>query len=442
MKELALSRPYEAGLWSAPDESGSHVLSYSACAKRLNGALNRSVQNLCNELFSLVSHAAACSVYELGGYLGKGSFGVVRQVVRRADSQPLALKLISKAGSRADEVDEELRILRLVSPHPNIVGLADSFETLECWGMVFELGSGGPLFERIASRGGYSESDAALVLRQLGSALVHMHGKKIVHRDIKPENLLLRRPGDDSSVCVCDFGVSIDCESRECTGTLLYMAPEVLREEWYGAAIDVWASGIVLFNLLSAAQPFDPDPAVLRIDGPETERRILASEWSFEGRAWHGVSDHAKSLLRRMLHPDAAERVSASGMLSDEWTIEGGAPSAPLLGASDRLRAFNDERSLWRGAMRALTLLAYAPPSQSTTPGVTSVDWYGYTPELKAAFAALDLDGNGRIDESELRELLRSLGAADGEIEEVTTRTMGALDANGDGQIDFDEVRS
>lgn len=103
---------------------------------------------------------------------------------------------------------KEVASLRLLSPHPSIVALQDTFEDEQNVHLVMELCRGGDLFDRIVEGGAYQEASAARLCKALAEALLHCHTHGIVHRDIKPENILLTGKGRDHEIKLVDFGVA------------------------------------------------------------------------------------------------------------------------------------------------------------------------------------------------------------------------------------------
>ena len=129
--------------------------------------------------------------YQFGRLLGEGAFAVVRLATEASTGMEYAVKLVSKAHSDADMLAQELTVMRAAGRHRHIVSLVDDFELRDSWALVLELVEGGEVFDRICEVGQYSERDAATVVREVASALHHLHERGIVHRDLKPENLLL-----------------------------------------------------------------------------------------------------------------------------------------------------------------------------------------------------------------------------------------------------------
>lgn len=280
--------------------------------------------------------------------LGEGGFATVRLATLRTTGVAYAMKLVDKSLTSEADALHELHILEELGRHRHIVSLVDRFELDKEWAFVLELAGGGEVFERICEKGAYSEADAAVVVRHVALALAYMHSIGVVHRDLKPENLLYTS-GDD--VKVADFGLAAMCGGghpplHECCGTLTYMAPEILSNSpsqgvearAYGAPVDNFALGAILFTLLSGYFVFNPSGG---LSDEEIEVRVLAAEWSFGDypERWASVSDGAKALVRALLQADPATRLSADALLQDEWVKGGSAPTAPLPGSDTQLQA-------------------------------------------------------------------------------------------------------
>ena len=311
--------------------------------------------------------------FAVGHVLGTGAFSTVRLGIQRSSSRRFALKLVDKERSAADAVALEVKMLRRVGMHRNVVGLIDYFELARTWVLVLELVSGGEVFDRICSQGPYSELEAAQILWQVTEALEHIHSVGVAHRDVKPENLLLVDGTDGASVKLCDFGLSceLDASGEQSTaklhGTVAYMAPEYLREEAHGAAVDMWALGVVLYILLSGRHPFDLEGEA---DDPELSTRIKAGRWAF-GHATQCVSDPAKEIVRLLLAPSPSDRPTAAQLLGTPWLC-GAAPTVVLPNSDSNLRAFNQARRFFgRVRHRAVTsfvqmFLPLPPPRPPT----------------------------------------------------------------------------
>lgn len=135
------------------------------------------------------------------------------------------------------KVRNEIAVLKKVSSgHKNIVTLHDYFETAHNLYLVFDLCTGGELFDRICAKGNYYEADAAELVRTIMLAVQHIHAAGIVHRDLKPENLLFRTKAEEADIMIADFGLSrvLDDDKftllTEVCGTPGYMAPEIFKK--------------------------------------------------------------------------------------------------------------------------------------------------------------------------------------------------------------------
>lgn len=140
------------------------------------------------------------------------------------------------------------------------------FENEEKLCLVSEFMEGGELFDRIIAEKFLTEEKARIIMKQLLEGVEYLHARNIVHRDIKPENVLCARREWPYDIKVTDFGLSnmIEDESNgdpsqallSHVGTSYYLAPEVIGKKGYGAAVDMWACGVVLYVSLCGPSPF------------------------------------------------------------------------------------------------------------------------------------------------------------------------------------------
>lgn len=258
-------------------------------------------------------------VYALGGELGRGTFGSVRVGVSHANGRRYAIKQIQKVTLTADilqKLELEIEILKRVN-HQNIVNLEAVFQTLDSVFLVAEIVEGGNLFSRMKKMKTYSEKDAAVLVRNMCSALAYLHKLGIAHRDVKPENILLVSEHSNSDVKLADFGLSRYFSGSASlftrVGTPLYVAPEILGNKGYGSLVDLWALGVLTYCLLSGKPPFPcHDIAVLY-------QFILAGKYSFSDPVWQGVSTQAKEFIRALLQVEPSLRLTAERALKHPW---------------------------------------------------------------------------------------------------------------------------
>jgi eukaryotic-like serine/threonine-protein kinase len=199
--------------------------------------------------------------YELQQEVGRGGMGEVWLALDRELDRPVALKFHDRQASEA-RFEREAHTAAALS-HPNIVriydyGLADGRPYL-----VLEHLAGGTLADRLASADALADSEAEQVARDIAAALAHAHAQGVVHRDLKPSNILF---GADGRAKLVDFGIARSSEQGTLTeagsllGTAAYMSPEqAAGEAPIGAAADVYAFGVILFQMLTGRLPFEGD---------------------------------------------------------------------------------------------------------------------------------------------------------------------------------------
>uniref|UniRef100_A0A3Q2XE50 calcium/calmodulin-dependent protein kinase n=1 Tax=Hippocampus comes TaxID=109280 RepID=A0A3Q2XE50_HIPCM len=251
--------------------------------------------------------------YQLFEELGKGAFSVVRRCVKISSGQEYAAKIINtkKLSARDHQkLEREARICRLLK-HPNIVRLHDSISEEGFHYLVFDLVTGGELFEDIVAREYYSEADASHCIQQILESVHHCHVNGIVHRDLKPENLLLASKLKGAAVKLADFGLAIEVQGDQqawfgFAGTPGYLSPEVLRKDPYGKPVDMWACGVILYILLVGYPPFWDE------DQHRLYQQIKAGAYDFPSPEWDTVTPEAKDLINKMLTINPSKRITLS----------------------------------------------------------------------------------------------------------------------------------
>ena len=180
---------------------------------------------------------------------------------------------------------------------------------------------GGELLTKIQASSFYSESQARTVVSLLLSTLDHLHGRGVVHRDLKPDNILLASKDDLTHIKLADFGFAKAVEDlvgeRTICGSPHYIAPEILRKVPYGAPVDIWSCGVILFILLGGYPPFDDE------DEEKLFLKIKQGNFQFgmpqTPNVWREISPHAKDLISRMLQVDPKKRPTARACLTHPW---------------------------------------------------------------------------------------------------------------------------
>ncbi|KAH7726828.1 ribosomal protein S6 kinase 2 alpha-like protein [Aphelenchoides avenae] len=260
--------------------------------------------------------------YEMKEDIGVGSYAVCKRCIHKPTKTEYAVKVINK---HKRDASEEVDILLRHSHHPNIVRLCAVYEDENSVYLFQELCRGGELLERIIAQKQFSEREAAAVMDKLANVLAYLHSNQVVHRDLKPSNVMyLNTSADAEYIRVIDFGFAKQLRAEN--GLLMtpcytaaFAAPEVLKRQGYDMSCDVWSLGVLLYTMLSGETPFATGTA----DKPnDILSRIGEGRFSLTGGNWDRVSDLAKDLVKRMLHVDPSQRLSAKQILVHPWIVQ------------------------------------------------------------------------------------------------------------------------
>uniref|UniRef100_A0A2K6F1I6 non-specific serine/threonine protein kinase n=1 Tax=Propithecus coquereli TaxID=379532 RepID=A0A2K6F1I6_PROCO len=258
-------------------------------------------------------------VYELKEDIGVGSYSVCKRCIHVTTNMEFAVKIIDK--SKRDP-SEEIEILMRYGQHPNIITLKDVFDDGRYIYLVTDLMKGGELLDRILKQKCFSEREASDVLYVVTKTVDYLHCQGVVHRDLKPSNILyMDELANADSIRICDFGFAKQLRGEN--GLLLtpcytanFVAPEVLMQQGYDAACDIWSLGVLFYTMLAGYTPFANGPN----DTPEEILlRIGNGKFSLSGGNWDNISDGAKDLLSHMLHMDPHQRYTTEQVLKHPW---------------------------------------------------------------------------------------------------------------------------
>jgi serine/threonine protein kinase len=312
--------------------------------------------------------------YRVLSRLGQGGMGTVYLGEHLTVGRSVGIKVLTRAWSANPGVAQRFRAeARAASAagHPNIVEVFDAGELDDGrLYLVMEFLTGKSLYEDIRDDGTMEVARACRMLRQIGRAIRAAHGVGVIHRDLKPENVMVVDRGEGESIKVLDFGVSAQTDvsgermtsAGQALGTPEYMAPEQARGEVPTPSIDIYAIGVLAFEMLTGDPPFVGTAAY----------EVLARK----------TSEAAPSLgsLREGLPPDLV------GLIDDCLAIDPGDRPSTVDAFLDRL----DEvlRNLPRGGagqprVAPAAVTAEAPAAESRAPWVV-----GAMVTLGAALAA------------------------------------------------------
>mmetsp|Transcript_2660 Transcript_2660/g.11681 ORF Transcript_2660/g.11681 Transcript_2660/m.11681 type:complete len:575 (-) Transcript_2660:1939-3663(-) len=276
-------------------------------------------------------HSDLLKRYKLGKVIGRGSSSVVKLATEAINSRgrEVAIKMISKKGPHYNEraVAREVFIWRLLMEtggHENIVNMYEVGEDESRVYLTMECLTGGPLQDLLVTNRDLREDKVASIAQQMLESVKRCHDLRIVHRDIKPENYVFSSENwEESKLALTDFGISfysVDpnalCSTQ--VGTPLYVAPEVLYREPYGAEADIWSIGVIIHILLRGQPPFE--------QGTDGELQTLLKQIKyqtvkFDGPSWIFVSDNAKNFLTGLLQKDPQKRLTAAEALKHPWIV-------------------------------------------------------------------------------------------------------------------------
>ena len=249
--------------------------------------------------------------------------------------------------NQLDDILNEIDILKHVK-HPNIISLIQMYQSNDYFYLVMDLVSGGELFDRILSRGSYTEFDAAHLIQQILDAIEYLHDKGIVHRDLKPENLLFKNSDENAELMISDFGLAKAVSSDEflttTCGSPHYVSPEVLKNTGHGKPVDMWAIGVITYVLLSGYTPFwggeNNSQTVLY-------QSIVVADYQFDPETWDIVSEDAKDFIRKLLVVDQDLRMTVQKAKKHPWLSN--APTVNLL--PNVRKNFNAKKTLKKAVL-------------------------------------------------------------------------------------------
>ncbi|CAA6669163.1 unnamed protein product [Spirodela intermedia] len=295
--------------------------------------------------------------YELGEEVGRGHFGYTSSATaKKENEQPDLTSVVLWQMTTAiaiEDVRREVKILRALTGHKNLVEFYDACEDEDNVYIVMELCKGGELLDRIISRGGkYSEEDAKTVIVQILNVVSFCHLQGVVHRDLKPENFLFTTKDERAPLKAIDFGLSDyvrpDERLNDIVGSAYYVAPEVLHRS-YGTEADMWSIGVIAYILLCGSRPFwaRTESAIFRV--------VLKADPNFEDEPWPSLSAEAKDFIKRLLNKDYRKRMTAAQSLSHPWICGSQDAKIPLdISIYRRVKGYVCTTALRKAAMGAL----------------------------------------------------------------------------------------
>lgn len=192
--------------------------------------------------------------------------------------------------------------------HRHITKLYDHFEDDENVYLLLEYASRGALFYKARRKTRLTEDEARKYFKQATEGILYLHLNHIIHRDLKPENILL---DSKENVKICDFGWCVKTTELRTTfcGTLDYMAPEMFSPEGHSFEVDIWALGVLLYELLHGKPPFSAK------SDTDIGLKIVTCKYDLGKH----VSEEAADLIKQLLCFDPEARLQAADILRHSW---------------------------------------------------------------------------------------------------------------------------
>lgn len=365
--------------------------------------------------------------YELGVEVGRGHFGhTCSAKIKKGELKGLAVavKIIPKSKMTTaiaiEDVRREVKILKALSGHKNLVKFYDACEDAINVYIVMELCEGGELLDRILSRGGrYMEDDAKVIVVQILSVVAFCHLQGVVHRDLKPENFLFTSKDESSPMKLIDFGLSDfikpDERLNDIVGSAYYVAPEVLHRS-YSTEADIWSIGVITYILLCGSRPF----------WARTEsgifRAVLRADPNFDDSPWPVVSHEAKDFVRRLLNKDYRKRMTAAQALNHPWLRDNNRQIPLDILIFKLIKSYIRATPLKRAALKAL--------SKALTEDELSY--------LKSQFNLLEPNKDGYITMENFRKVLMQ-NATEAMQASMVPDILKALEPLANRRVSFDE---
>ena len=261
--------------------------------------------------------------YKIKKLLGIGSFGRVFLAQNINTLEYIAMKEIPKTSEDLltdSEIMDEIEILKNLD-HPDIVRIMEFYNTDDCYYIINEYCPGGELFEQVNNI--FSETQIAVMFRQIFSGLAYLHSNNVIHRDLKLENILIqekeksKETNEDLFILkIIDFGTAKifdkNKKAKAIVGSSYYIAPEVLNKK-YNRECDLWSAGVILYMFIVGHAPFEGK------NDREIMEKVKKGNFSKNERRWINASDEVKDLINKLLIYEPEKRLTAIDALKHPW---------------------------------------------------------------------------------------------------------------------------
>ena len=255
--------------------------------------------------------------------LGVGTYGQVFLVQNKYTKEYFAMKEIPKTSEDLlsdNEIMDEIEILKNLD-HPDIVRITEFYNTENSYYLINEYCKYGELYEQVKNE--FSETQIAVMFRQILSGIAYLHSNNIIHRDLKLENILISdieksitTNEDLFLVKIIDFGTAKIFDKnkipRAIVGSIYYIAPEVILKK-YGKECDMWSLGVILYMFIVGHAPFDGR------SNREIMEKIKGGKYLKNEKRWKKASNEVKDLINKLLVLEPEKRLTAFEALRHPW---------------------------------------------------------------------------------------------------------------------------
>ena len=267
--------------------------------------------------------------YRIVDFLGAGGMGEVYRAMHQKIGRIAAVKVLTQATQSSGFVERFFNEARIQASlhHPNVATLYDFCEVCDQPCIIMEYVDGQTISERIAAfRAPLPLSETVYVFEKVCEAIDYIHRHGVIHRDIKSNNIKISSQGE---VKLLDFGIAKGQTSQQLTqvgsviGTLQYLAPELIRGGTADARGDIWALGVLLYEMVTGRTPFDAETIGDLCD------RIASVEYVPPAQLNPGVPREVAAIIARCLRKNPAERYATAGQLLADARKLAGVVSKP-----------------------------------------------------------------------------------------------------------------
>ena len=289
----------------------------------ITGIKEESMISISNRLFINEIKEIPKKKYITQKLLGVGTYGQVFLVQNKYTKEYFAMKEIPKTSEDLlsdNEIMDEIEILKNLD-HPDIVRITEFYNTENSYYLINEYCKYGELYEQVKNE--FSETQIAVMFRQILSGIAYLHSNNIIHRDLKLENILISdieksitTNEDLFLVKIIDFGTAKIFDKnkipRAIVGSIYYIAPEVILKK-YGKECDMWSLGVILYMFIVGHAPFDGR------SNRDIMEKIKGGKYLKNEKRWKKASNEVKDLINKLLVLEPEKRLTAFEALRHPW---------------------------------------------------------------------------------------------------------------------------